>query len=107
MTHNALATSRDSFDLDRAICVYLGGPPDSAAINLKNQVDRLNAEFGADAQAIKIEIDRKLDSFAKPAARKGVPSGHSLASWIAQEMPDATDVCRDKIAVYVEIYVAR
>jgi hypothetical protein len=98
------------FDLDRAFRVYLGGPSDAPSLNFKNGEKRLSAEFGQDAPKIKMELDRIVDEIVKPAQRKGLKNvlgGRSLASWIAEELPSLSNMCRQKIETYVQINVAR
>jgi hypothetical protein len=96
-----------TFDIDRAMWVYLGGPPENDSIDLANGLRRLEAEFGPQATQVKKELDRILDDFAKPAARRGIPDGHTLDSWITAELPATSNACRQKIAAYLTYYMAR
>jgi hypothetical protein len=90
-----------TFDFDQAMCVYLGGPSDTRAIQIGNRDERLNAAFGVDAPEIKAELDSLLEAITKPAMRHGLPDGHSITSWIAVELPGLSGVCRQKIASHV------
>jgi hypothetical protein len=93
------------FNFDHAMCVYLGGEPDSGAVQIGYGAERLLAVFGEDAPDIKFELDRLLDTVFEAAKQYSIPDDHNVASWLASELPNLSSTCRKKIAARVQYLI--
>ncbi|MEM8672238.1 MAG: hypothetical protein AAGG48_32285 [Planctomycetota bacterium] len=89
------------FDLDEALRVYLGGPPDSGAIQIGMKDERLRERFGESVNMVKIQVDGVLRA-VEEHADAGFPNGHSPASWIASELPQLSLVACRKIHAHIQ-----
>ena len=88
------------FDLNHALCVYLGGDPASGEIQIGMRNERLQAAFGPHAPDVKSQLDRVLEVAVERNAR-GMAHQQSIASWLAVEVPTLSDICRRKIEAHV------
>ena len=89
------------FDFDHALCVYLGGDSNSGGIQIGMGDERLSREFNSDAPAIKGQLDQFLEEVIEFENTNPMPAGHTLRSWLANEFPNLSNVCRNKIASHV------
>ena len=89
------------FDFDHAMCTYLGGAPESGAIQIGLRDDRLNAEYGPDAEQIKSALDNILD-VALDRARS---SDHTIYQLLTTQLPSVAITTREKIAAHVIYHI--
>jgi hypothetical protein len=94
----------DEFDFDRAMRMYLGGDRDSS-IQIGGGDERLKASFGSGATVIKVQLDALLDAVVRRVVDERVTDNRSVYSWLAEELPSLSDVCRVKISAYAFYYL--
>ena len=94
------------FNLDDAMQIYLGGDPNSGAIQIGKRDERLIERFGDSAAAIKPELDAILDNAVRSTAgRFAGGDGPSIADWRIDNLSHMTPLTLRKIESHV-LYVA-
>ena len=89
------------FDFDEAMCVYLGGDPNSGEIQIGMRDERLVARYGAVASEIKAQLDQVLQAVEDRAGKGFTDDGRSVASWIGGELSSLSPVACHKIQAHV------
>lgn len=94
-----MPSDRPQFDFDRALRIYLGGPFDEPGIQPGLREERLAAEFGDQATAIKPILDSLLEAAESKAAAHGL---QQLNESLAHDIPHLSPICRRKIASHIQ-----
>jgi hypothetical protein len=88
-------------ELDKAMCVYLGGPPDAGGIQIGRREERLVQTYPDDFATIKITLDQVLEAATQWAYARNADDANTIYSWLASELPSLSIVTRNKIAAHV------
>ena len=92
------------FDIDAAMCTYLGGDAATAAIQIGMRDERLVAQYGDLAATIKPQLDAVLDNAVRNTGRRDNGDGVSIAEWLFTNHSDLDTLTRRKIESHV-LYV--
>ena len=93
------------FDIDDAMCTYLGGDAATAAIQIGMRDERLAARYGELATTIKPELDVILDTAVRLTRRRENGDGPSIAEWLFANHPDLDALTRRKIESHVLYFI--
>lgn len=88
-----------TFDFDRAMRIYLGGPFDEPGIQPGLREERLAAEFGDQADSIEPLLDAVLAAAERQADAHGL---RKLDESLTHDIPHLSPICRRKIASHVQ-----
>lgn len=88
-------------EFDEAMCTYLGGDMNSAAIQIGCGEQRLEKRYGPGYAAIKYQLDLLLDATVERTGKGYNDDGHTIASWLATELPSLSIITRMKIEAHV------
>lgn len=88
-------------DIDEAVRVYLGGDPDSGAIQIGMRAERLTERCGGASESLRSRIDSMLSAAEQWWTDDSVAGDHTIATWAAAEWPQLSAVACKKIEAHV------
>ncbi|WP_372722427.1 hypothetical protein [Novipirellula sp.] len=89
------------FDIDIAMQTYLGGDPNTAAIQIGKRDERLFERFGDLAATIKPELDGILDDAVRCTGRRDNGDGPSITDWLRDNLPHFQPLTLRKIESHI------
>ena len=92
------------FDVDDAMQTYLGGDPNSAAIQIGRRDERLLERFGDLAATIKPELDAILVNAVRSTGRRDNGDGPSITDWLLENLSHLQPLTLRKIERHI-VYI--
>ncbi len=89
------------FDIDDAMQTYLGGDPETAAIQIGKRDERLTDRYGDHAAAIQPELDAILDNAVRCTGRRDNGDEPSITDWLLDNLSHLKPLTLRKIESHI------
>ena len=90
----------DKFDVDDAMQTYLGGDPNTGAIQIGMGDQRLAERYGDSAETIKLQLDSILENAVRSTTPRS-DDGPSIFDWLLDNLAHLQPLTLQKIESHI------